>query len=135
MILEIKKKQQQSTNFVIGEIQIKSHSQFRAIFVNQWDDSDSTADDSWWSKRARAFDSVCLERRRREISRSLSMDIGPFLWFLKILEFKLQRKYRIKYHHETVFWNHKNQDNSYFVDADSAVRHKQCSDEIISGKT
>ena len=85
--------------------------------------------------RARALDSVCLERRRREISRSLSMDIGPFLWFLKILEFKLQRKYRIKYHHETVFWNHKNQDNSYFVDADSAVRHKQCSDEIISGKT
>ena len=56
----------------LGEIQIKSHSQFRAIFVNQWDDSDSTADDSWWSKRARAFDSVCLERRRREISRSLS---------------------------------------------------------------
>ena len=38
---------------MIGEIQIKSHSQFRAIFVNQWDDSDSTADDSWWSKRGR----------------------------------------------------------------------------------
>ena len=46
---------------MVGEIQIKSHSQIRAIFVNQWDDSDSTADDRQMpaaddSIKARAFD-------------------------------------------------------------------------------
>ena len=84
-----------------------------------------------WKMEIEAFFDNYQSKSYRMIKKHLFFTEHICPWSVTYrLEFKLQRKYRIKYHHETVFWNHKNQDNSYFVDADSAVRHKQCSDQM-----